>query len=166
MKQGKTSYITLQNSSSYHKNGEKNGQAGEINNFAIDCTTFYNRKSEGEIQATHPFPGRAKLVFIKLACTLNGQICLNDVSKTGMILKKYAHSRQFHEDTNINMTGERRNLLLKISFKGDLYTWVYLKSGIRNPESGIKKKREFVDMKISTKVKVTWETVFIALEKL
>ena len=41
---------------------------------------------------------------------------------------------------------------------------------IRNPESGIKKKKEkkrkFVDMKISTKVKVTWETVFIALENL
>ena len=42
------------------------------------------------------------------------------------------------------------------------------KPGIRNPESGIQnkkkeKKRKFVDMKISTKVKVTWETDFIAL---
>ena len=41
-------------------------------------------------------------------------------------------------------------------------------SGIRNPESGkiiiiIKKKKK---IKISTKVKVTLETVFIALEKL
>ena len=44
---------------------------------------------------------------------------------------------------------------------------VYLKCGIRNPESGIKKqKQKFVDMKISTKVKVTWETAFIALDKL
>ena len=31
----------------------------------------------------------------------------------------------------------------------------------RNPESGIKKQKKFVDMKIPTKVKVTWETVFI-----
>ena len=27
------------------------------------------------------------------------------------------------------------------------------------------KKGKFIDMKISTKIKVTWETVFIALEK-
>ena len=49
---------------------------------------------------------------------------------------------------------------------------VYQKHGIRIPESGIRKnnnnrkKWKFVDMKISTKVKVTWETVFIAIEKL
>ena len=36
----------------------------------------------------------------------------------------------------------------------------------QNPESGIIKKLKFVNMKISTKVKVTWETVFIAFGKL
>ena len=35
----------------------------------------------------------------------------------------------------------------------------------RNPECGIK-KLQFVNMKIATKVKVTWETVFTAFEKL